>query len=455
MARKRKIVAPTPDQQSQIENSLTGFVNQITTGNFQQINQTDTLELSLRGYRISNNRQLLSGLYTEHGLVQTLIDQPVDDAFRAGFEILTGQLDPEQIEQLEIYAERNHVTASLIQGLKWARLFGGGAVIIVNDDDPQVPLDIAKLKTNAKIQFKSADMWELYNPTPSVLIEEMEGKLVENPEYYQYYGNKIHNSRVFPLYGKKAPSYIKWSLRGWGMSELERVVASLNSYTKNQSLVFELLDEAKVDVHKITGFNEALLTTAGTNAIANRVQSANMVKNYQNALVMDSKDEYEQKQISFAGLAEIQTQNRQGVAADLKMPMTKIFGISAAGFNSGEDDIENYNSMVEGEIRAKVKFIVVDLLNVCCQVLFGFVPTDLKIKFPPLKMLSIKDEEEVKNLKYNRIISAYQAGLIPAEEAKKAINKANLIPIDIDETIDAEPPIGSDLTATTSTTKTQ
>ena len=31
---------------------------------------------------------------------------------------------------------------------------------------------------------------------------------------------------------------------------------------------------------------------------------------------------------------------------NLKMPITKLFGISAAGFSSGEDDIENYNSMI-------------------------------------------------------------------------------------------------------------
>ena len=251
MARKKQPVAPL----NEINNSLTELSQAIVNGNSQQISQTDTLELSLRGYMISNNRMLLSQAYVEHGIIQTLIDQPVDDAFRAGFEIISGQLSPENIEELETYIERNHVIANLIQGLKWARLFGGGSVIVINDDDPRTPLDISKLKKGSKIQFRSTDMWELYNPTPSKFLDEMEGKLVEEPEFYQYYGKEIHNTRVFPLYGKKAPSYIKWRLRGWGMSELERLIRSMSSYLKNQSLIFELLDEAKIDVYKMEGFN--------------------------------------------------------------------------------------------------------------------------------------------------------------------------------------------------------
>lgn len=143
--------------------------------------------------------------------------------------------------------------------------------------------------------------------------------------------------------------------RGWGMSELEKLMRSLNQYLKNQDLIFELLDEAKIDVYKIKGFNAALLNSAGTQNVAKRIQSANMIKNYQSALTMDLEDEYEQKQITFTGLAEMLVQIRQGIAADLKMPVTKLFGISAAGFNSGEDDIENYNAMIEGEIRSRLK----------------------------------------------------------------------------------------------------
>jgi phage-related protein (TIGR01555 family) len=292
-------------------------------------------------------------------------------------------------------------------------------------------------------------MWELYGTVmniPDVEIIEGAGKLQLDLEFYDFYGKKIHHSRVYKINGKEAPSFIKPRLRGWGMSELERVVRSINQYMKNQDVIFDLLDEAKIDVYKHKGFNAALSNKDGTNKVTQRVQSANMIKNYQHAIVMDSEDDYQQKQITFAGLSEVLTQIRQGVAADLKMPLTKLFGISSAGFNSGEDDIENYNSMIEGEIRAKCKFIVADMVGLCCRKVFGFAPDDLIIKFHPLRILSAKEEEEVKDRQYNRTISAYTNGLMAGKEAKDALNKASLLPVEVDATKEALPPLGVDTT---------
>lgn len=439
----------TAAELKQIENSFDGLIGLLgnnANGAFSQtLSQTSTLYVNLRWYLISNNRNLLSQTYVEHGIVQTLIDQPVDDAFSAGFEIKTGQLDPDEIEELEYFAEQNQVIAAVMQGCKWARLYGGGGTIVITGHDPATPLKPEMLKEGEPFKLKAIDMWELYNTIQNVNAETTLN-LDDSVEFFDYYGIKVHRSRVFLIKGKQAPSFIRPRLRGWGMSEVERLIRSINSYLKNQDVVFELLDEAKVDVYKMKGFNSALLSPSGTANIAKRVQGANQIKNFQNALTMDAEDEYEQKQIAFSGLGDILTQIRQGVAADVKMPMTKLFGISAAGFSSGEDDIENYNSMIEGEVRAKVKHMVVQALQICCQIKFGFIPDDLKIEWKSLRILNAKEEEEVKDSKFNRVMSAYQSGLITAQEAKESINKASLLPTEVDEASEALPPLGGDFT---------
>ena len=212
------------------------------------------------------------------------------------------------------------------------------------------------------------------------------------------------------------------------MSELERVVRSINSYLKNQDLIFELLDEAKVDVFQMNGFNTAMLTPQGTRVAEKRIQTANTLKSYLNALILDTNDKYDQKQLSFNGLSDILNQIRQGVAADLKMPMTKLFGVSSAGFNSGEDDIENYNSMIESEIRSKVKFIVIQVLEICCQKLFGFVPEDMTIEFKSLRMLSAEQEENMKNSQFNRLIMAVTNNVATPQQFMLGCNNQNLLP---------------------------
>lgn len=437
----------------QLTNSLTSLAEQVNTAfgwegfpagiGGPQISSTDTLFNNNRWYLISNLRQLLSQVYVEHGIVQTLVDQPVDDAFRAGFDIETAQLDANDLEQVHYYLEEFQIIGQIMQAIKWGRLYGGGGVLPLTDQDPETKFNIKAINRKTPLEFRSVDMWELYydvqNTSGSTEVGKALGASIS--EFYDYYGHPIHKSRVMRVVGKEAPSFIRPRLRGWGMSELERLVRSLNQYIKNQDLIFQLLDEAKVDVYRIKGYNNALLNQNGTNAVSKKIALANRLKSFNSALVMDLSDEYEQKQITFSGLAEVLLQIRQGIAADLKMPMTKLFGISAAGFNSGEDDIENYNSMIEGEIRHKNKWLVIKCLKIVCQKLFDFYPTDLNVNFKPLRILNAKEEEEVKDSKFNRITSAFTIGLASGQEAKESINADNLLAVEVDETTDALPPL--------------
>jgi hypothetical protein len=171
------------------------------------------------------------------------------------------------------------------------------------------------------------------------------------------------------------------------------------------------------------------MAPTGTQRVAERVQLANRMKNYQHAIVMDAEDSYEQKTLTFSGLAEVMEQVRMQVASDLRMPLTKLFGISAAGFNSGEDDIEVYNGMLEGTVRAKAKTYVLDILELRCKKLFGFIPEDLAIEFEPLRVLSREQVEKVKDSQFTRIKESYEAGLISMLEARDAMTKEDLLSI--------------------------
>jgi phage-related protein (TIGR01555 family) len=435
-------------ESGELLNSYTEFAHNLYSSSSlspgsSQLSQADTMWKNNRWYLISNYRQLLSEMYVEHGIVQTLVDQPVEDAFRAGFEVKSAQLDGDDVERLWNYLERNGVIEVVKQSAKWSRLFGGGGVFIITDQDPTKRLNVQAIKENSPLEFRAIDMWELYNSQVNIDGDIGTGNFLtkDKDHWYDYYGHRVHESRIKAIKGKQPPSFIRPRLRGWGMSELEKIVRNFNQYLKNQNVVFELLDEAKVDVYKIKGMNTALLNSSGTNALVNRVQMGNMIKNYLNALTMDVTDEYEQKQMNFSGLGEMLVQIRQGIAADLKMPVTKLFGVSATGFNSGEDDIENYNSMVESEIRAKIKYHVIEVVGICCQKLFGMVPDDLTINFNPLRILKSTEEEEVKNHKFNRLTASLQSGAIGRGVWAEGINKDSLLPVEIETGDEMLPPL--------------
>lgn len=434
MSKKNKINA------QEFKNSLSSVIQSLgspyglmTTGfGSTQVSQVDTFFKNNRWYLISNIRQILSEIYVEHGIVQTLIDVPVDDAFRGGIDIKSDQLSEEEVQDLVQFADRQGVLKNFIQAQKWMRLFGGAAVLLINDDDPATPLEPKDLEQDSEMHFKAVDQWELYYGLKSEGYQEGDW-LAKEPEFFNYYGHKVHKSRVIPMVGKMAPSLIRPKLRGWGVSVLETVIRSYNQYLKSVNLSFEVLDEFKVDVFKIDGLNNALMSPGGSDKVMRRIQMANLQKNYQDSIAMDAKDDYSSKQLTFSGLAEVMREIRMQIAADLRMPLTKLFGISASGFNSGEDDIENYNAMIESEIRSKVKYDLIRVLEVCCQIKFGHIPDDLKVEFKPLRILTAEQEETVKNQKLQRILSCQQAGFMTAKEAKQAINKENLLPVKIDE----------------------
>lgn len=406
----------------------------------QQVSQLNPLFPNLRWYFASNFRQALSEAYCELGLIQTIVDVPVDDGLRGGVTVTSKQLSPKQLEDLRDAMVRQDDLLKLAQGLKWARLFGGGAVLILTDQDPETPLDTAAINADTKLEFRGVDMWELYfdlqntNGYDTVIQDE-------KFDFYSYYGTKVHKSRVLRIVGQQAPSFLRPRLRGWGLSVVECLIRGLNIYLSGTNLIYDLIDEAKIDVYGIKNLTNTLLNPNGGAAVQQRIRIANQQKDFQHAIVMDSEDSYEQKQLTFSGIAEILKENRIEVASVLRMPLTKIFGISAAGFNSGEDDIEVYNGMIESTIRTYARKYVLQMAELRCQKMFGFVPDDLGCSFEPLRILSAEQEEKVKDSKFNRLLGALTAGAITLDEFRDACNKNDLLEVTLK---DANGMLGTD-----------
>lgn len=410
----------------------------------EQLSQVETIFKNERWYLISNMRQVLSEMYVEHGLIQTLVDVPVDDGLRGGVEIKTKQLSPEQIEELYACIDENGDLETIGQAIKWNRLFGGAGIIVITGQDPMLPLNVKEIKEDSLLEFRAVDMWELFwnkQGDDTTLIPQMH----QNFDYYNYYAVKVHKSRVMAMKGLQAPSFIRPRLRGWGYSVIEGVVRSVNQYLKSNNLIFEVLDEFKVDYFKVKGLAQTLLSPAGTEVVQRRIAMANRQKNYQNAVTMDSEDDFGSKELSFTGLSEVMLGIRTGVASDVRIPQTKLFGQSAAGFSSGEDDIENYNAMVESQVRSKCKYDIIKIVKLRSLQKFGVIPDDLTVTFKSLRILSTEQEETAKTQQFTRLHQAVQSGHITPKEFKEGCNRANLFPIQVDPDAEVITMMGGEL----------
>lgn len=378
----------------------------------------------------------LTYLYKTHGVLQTAIEVPVLDALRGGILIESKDMTPEDIALLQEKLEDDGIIQQIVEAGIWGRLYGGAALIVsIPTQDPAKPLVMNKLEG---LKFHVCNRWELggnyqARDVKDVLTTPMEKYNAANSDMFLFYNNQVHHSRVLQFFGKQAPHIVRWQLQGWGMSEVERMIGDFNLYLRTREVLYELLEEAKVDVISVENLQSALATDAGTQLMANRVQKANELKRFNRALVIDKNDTYDQKQLTFSGIADVMKENRIGIAAALRMPLTKLFGLSATGFNSGEDDIENYNSMVESEVRQRLKPLIRRIITLKCIELFGGeVP--FRLKFEPLRELDAVQEETVKTSKQNRFLGLYDRMLANSQETAQMMDKEKLLPMEIEAT---------------------
>lgn len=405
-----------------LKNSLPIF----TTGAFGNSELTSSSPLAYNNAYapLTLQYQTLMYAYKSQPVLQNAIDMPVQDALRGGLDFRSDELDKDDIKDLEGALEDMQFYLQTKTLEEWARLFGGGGMIINTDQDPEKPLSMHGLKID-KLKFYPASRWELQASN-------------RYAEFYTFYGQRFHKSRVFTVAGKEAPFQIRWMLQDWGLSEFEKLLEPFNIYLRTQNAIYDLLKEAKVDIFQFEGFLAQLTSKAGTDRAIQRVQLMNMAKNSNNALIMDMKDKYEQKQVTFSGLAEMSVQNRISLASATRIPINKLFGTGAQGFSSGEDDIENYNAMVEAEIREHLKPTLRKLIDLVAFAMWGD-NLDLQFDFKPLRVLTSEAEEEIKTKKHARYFQDMQAGMLNPQEYMQLQQKEKLIPIETEVARGATP----------------
>lgn len=393
------------------------------------------------------NRVTLSYAYMTFGLIQRLINRPVKDALKDGFTVKTSELDKDDLNALVHELKRNRKRdrgkalqrptqnmswqaandfgnsdlGAVAKTTAWARLYGGAGLVINTAQDFRQPLDVTKVTKDMPLEFIDADRWELIMSQTNIWEDK-------NPTPFNYYGLPLHKTRVVKVLGTEAPAFIRIRLQGWGMSALECCVRSLQAQIKFEELVFELLDEAKIDVYKILGFTTSLMSADGLERAKERILQGNRLKNYHNAVVMDKEDDYEQKQLGqiFGGLSTLWEQLRFNICADTGFPMEVLFGVPSTGFSGGEGSIKSYNRLIEATRTDEIEPPLCEVIDLRCMQMFGFIP-DYTIEWPELAEIPATEQEQVKTSKQTRVLDRFDRGLETGTEAMQELDKEGVM----------------------------
>ena len=375
---------------------------------------------------------LLTYLYKTYGILGKVVDVPVDDAYKnGGFDLEADSIDENDIKDLKDALEENQDIEQIKTVQKWARLFGGSALIAFTGDNLSTPLNLEKLH-NRPLEFIAVDRWQITYTLPSV---RMRGGHWLLTNYQTTFGTsiealkgvkEIHSSRVFVVPGKMPTFMIQQQLSGWGMSSYEQIFQDMSQFFKARNVMFELLDEAKTDVLKLATLQTAISSQSGERALQRMVDMISRNKNYKSQITLSKDDDYEQKQISFSGFADMLKEIRIMMAGSANIPVNKLWGEGVTGFGSGEDSLENYNSQIENEVRTPANPLVKWVLKLRCYQIFGREIEDLVKTWKNLRVLSAIDEQNIADHKIANALQLFDRQLLTPQEIMEYLKKQQI-----------------------------
>ena len=371
--------------------------------------------------------QLVTFLYKTYGILAKVVDVPVDDAYRyGGFEIQAETIDDDEIKKLDNALKLNGDITQLKQARKWARLYGGGALIALDGNDISEELNVKGLK-DKPLEFISVDRWQLTYDKGN--INTPNGKWYLTTSYGQlddYNGQEIHPSRIKLLKGKQAPFMIAQMVSFWGISVYEQIFQDMNQLFKSRDVLFELLDEANTDILKLKSLQTALSSSKAMGALKRMVDFIARNKNYKSQITLSTEDDYDQKTMSFSGIEGILREIRIMMAGSANMPVNKLWGEGVTGFGSGEDSLENYNALIESEVRGADLDTILWVLKLRCYQLFGREVEDIFIDWKELRVLSSIDEQNINDHKFANLLQLFDRQLLTPQELMEALKVQGL-----------------------------
>lgn len=335
---------------------------------------------------------LLLNAYQTSWLAAKTVDTPAEDATRKWRQWRT---DSANIDKIEAVEKRLKLKQRLQEALIAARLWGGSALYINQQDRNQdKPLNIER-------EPKSLVVLTRNELTPDALVTDINSEYFGRPEYYllQTTGNapvKIHASRLAIFAGRMQPKgAVQSAESAWGMSVLSCTMEAIKQLDSVMANVSSLVFEAKVDVFKFKDWASMLANPANDAMLTRRLSLQATQKSINGAVVIDSEDDYEPKSASFGGLPDVITKFGENYSGATGIPFSRVYGRAAAGLSgNGEGDERTYYDSIN-HMQTEVGEAMSLLDDCIITMALGSRPPDVYYEWRPLRQLTEAERADI------------------------------------------------------------
>lgn len=386
--------------------------------------------------RMTGNYALLNSLYRDNWVVQNVVGIIPDDMTKDWFRP-TGSLTPRQVDRLNRAQRVTGLREKVNEGLRWGRLYGGAAGLILLRGQEGVldrPLDLETVLPGTFTGLYILDRWCGVTPEPGLVTDPADPDF-GLPEYYVITGGdgiftaRIHHSRIVRFMGRELPYLERLAELYWGASEVEALYRDVVQYDNTTANMAALTFRANIDTMEVQNLDQLFSMTSGEaqRRFWNTMQAQSVMRSNFGYQLVNKGDQITNTQYTFTGLSDVHESMCLSLSGASRIPMTKLFGRSPSGMNAtGESDLRNYYDYVDTLRESRLAPILRRLLPVLAMSEIGTVPEDLDVSFPPLWTPTAKEVAEIARDKAGTIVSVFQAGLLRADTAQRELKKLSV-----------------------------
>ena len=377
--------------------------------------------------RMTGNYALLNSLYRSNWVVQNVVGLMVDDMLREWYSLKSAS--PEQCKAIQSVERTTKLRDRISTGLKWGRLYGGAAGLILIDgqEDLSQPLDMDAVLPGSFRGLYILDRWQGISPDAALTFEG--GELV--PASYNisdaagHTAARVHHSRLVRFTGRELPDLERQAELYWGESEVEALYKDVVAHDNVSANMAALTFQANINTMEVKGL-EQLLSLSSPDVqrrFWNTMQAQSVLRSNFGVQLVEQGNKMTNTQYTFTGLQEVYESMCLNLCGASHYPMTKLFGRSPAGMNAtGESDLKNYYDYVDTLRESKLRPILDKLLPVVARSA-GIEALDFEISFPPLWTPTASETASIAKQKTEVIVSTFQAGLLDARVAMQELKK--------------------------------
>lgn len=371
--------------------------------------------------KLTDDRQQLEALWLDNWIANKVCIKRSEDMVRNWREIYSNNLDSKQLDAFTELERRLKLRETLTKALQWSSLYGSVGLLVVTDvTNITSPLRPTERLTRLIILPK----WKI-SPSGQRDDDVLSSNFGRYNEYSIVGGTQsvlVHHSRLLIVNANDAPLSDNDI---WGVSDLEKIIEVLKRFDSASVNVGDLIFESKIDIFKISGLSDKI--SAGLeNEVANVISAVQSIKSATNSLLLDVENEYDRKELTFAGLKDLLTEFRNAVAGAADMPVTILFGQSVSGLASGDEDIQNYHESIHRLQEARLRPILEVIDPLICNELFGGQPDDWWFEFVPLTTVGQEQQINMLNTFASATNTLIQNGVVNEHQVANELRESGL-----------------------------